>query len=103
MKVFEEKRSGKLKIAERPGLLAALDYMRPGDMLTERQVCINLLQWYLRDPRSEENERNTQSEREIRQTITGILTQRLHRPTTDPKSWAGQRKPEARYRSYAQR
>ncbi|MGW5570378.1 recombinase family protein [Nocardia thailandica] len=34
VKVFEEKISGKLKVADRPGLQAALDYLRPGDMLT---------------------------------------------------------------------
>jgi DNA invertase Pin-like site-specific DNA recombinase len=34
VRVFEEKISGKLKIADRPGMQAALDYMRPGDMLT---------------------------------------------------------------------
>ncbi|WP_084262311.1 recombinase family protein [Actinomadura formosensis] len=35
---FEEKRSGKLKVDERPGLQAALDYMRPGDMLTVQEA-----------------------------------------------------------------
>jgi len=34
VKVFEEKVSGKLKVSDRPALKAALDYMRPGDMLT---------------------------------------------------------------------
>ncbi len=38
IKVFEEKRSGKLKVSERPGLQAALDYMRPGDMLTVHEA-----------------------------------------------------------------
>ncbi|MBF6358300.1 recombinase family protein [Nocardia higoensis] len=38
VKVFEEKVSGKLKLAERPGLQAALDYMRPGDMLTVQEA-----------------------------------------------------------------
>ncbi|MGW4533520.1 recombinase family protein [Nocardia sp. NPDC004340] len=38
VKVFEEMRSGKLKVAERPGLQAALDYMRPGDMLTVQEA-----------------------------------------------------------------
>ncbi|WP_433227924.1 recombinase family protein [Actinomadura formosensis] len=38
IKVFEEKRSGKLKVDERPGLQAALDYMRPGDMLTVQEA-----------------------------------------------------------------
>ncbi|MEU4674689.1 recombinase family protein [Amycolatopsis sp. NPDC023774] len=36
--MFEERRSGKLKIDERPGLQAALDYMRPGDMLTVQEA-----------------------------------------------------------------
>jgi DNA invertase Pin-like site-specific DNA recombinase len=34
VKVFEEKISGKLKVADRPDLRATLDYMRPGDILT---------------------------------------------------------------------
>jgi DNA invertase Pin-like site-specific DNA recombinase len=34
VKVFEEKRSGKLTLADRPGMQAAIEYMRPGDMLT---------------------------------------------------------------------
>ncbi|GAB4590336.1 recombinase family protein [Nocardia sp. IFM 10818] len=38
VKVFEEKLSGKLRVADRPGLLAALDYMRPGDMLTVQEA-----------------------------------------------------------------
>ena len=38
VKVFEEKVSGKLKVADRPGLQAALDYIRPGDMLTVQEV-----------------------------------------------------------------
>lgn len=38
MKVFEEKVSGKLTVAERPGLSAALDYLRDGDMLTVQEV-----------------------------------------------------------------
>jgi DNA invertase Pin-like site-specific DNA recombinase len=37
VKVFEEKLSGKLRVADRPGLQAALDYMRPGDMLTVQE------------------------------------------------------------------
>jgi len=37
-KIFEEKISGKLTVAERPGLTAALDYMREGDMLTVQAV-----------------------------------------------------------------
>ena len=38
IKVFEEKRSGKLKVADRPGLQAALEYMRTGDMLTVQEA-----------------------------------------------------------------
>lgn len=38
VRVFEEKVSGKLKVADRPGLQAALDYIRPGDMLTVQEV-----------------------------------------------------------------
>lgn len=38
VKVFEEKVSGKLQVADRPGLQAALDYIRPGDMLTVQEV-----------------------------------------------------------------
>ncbi len=38
VKVFEEKVSGKLAIDERPGLTAALEYVRPGDMLTVLEV-----------------------------------------------------------------
>ena len=34
VKVFEEKVSGKLRAADRPGLTAATDYVRDGDMLT---------------------------------------------------------------------
>jgi DNA invertase Pin-like site-specific DNA recombinase len=34
VKVFEEKVSGKLRAADRPGLTAALDYLRDDDMLT---------------------------------------------------------------------
>ncbi|MGV9679110.1 recombinase family protein [Nocardia sp. NPDC003482] len=34
VRVFEEKISGSLKVADRPGLRAALDYKRPDDMLT---------------------------------------------------------------------
>ncbi|MEV6333484.1 pentapeptide repeat-containing protein [Nocardia vinacea] len=56
----------------------------------DRQVCTNLLQWYLRVPfpQSDEPEEPDLSEREIRQTIVGILTQRRRRPLDDPKSWA---------------
>ncbi|WP_109000751.1 recombinase family protein [Streptomyces rishiriensis] len=38
VKVFEEKVSGKLAVAERPGLSAALDYLREGDMLCVQEV-----------------------------------------------------------------
>lgn len=38
VKVFEEKVSGKLAVDERPGLSAALDYLRDGDMLTVQEV-----------------------------------------------------------------
>jgi DNA invertase Pin-like site-specific DNA recombinase len=38
VKVFEEKVSGKLRVADRPGLQAALEYMRPGDMLTVQEA-----------------------------------------------------------------
>ena len=38
VRVFEEKVSGKLKIKDRPGLEAALEYMREGDMLTVQEV-----------------------------------------------------------------
>ncbi|WP_216915247.1 recombinase family protein [Nocardia noduli] len=39
VKVFEEKISGSLRVADRPGLRAALDYMRPGeDMLTVQEA-----------------------------------------------------------------
>lgn len=38
VKVFEEKLSGKLAVAERPGLQAALAYMRSGDMLTVQEA-----------------------------------------------------------------
>ena len=38
VKVFEEKISGKKKTDERPGLTAALDYMRDGDMLCVQEV-----------------------------------------------------------------
>lgn len=38
VKVFEEKVSGKLSVDERPGLSAALDYLREGDMLTVQEV-----------------------------------------------------------------
>jgi DNA invertase Pin-like site-specific DNA recombinase len=38
LKVFEEKISGKLKVEDRPGLSAALDYLRDGDMLCVHEV-----------------------------------------------------------------
>lgn len=38
LKVFEEKVSGKLKAADRPGLLAALEHVRPGDFLTVQEI-----------------------------------------------------------------
>lgn len=38
VKVFEEKVSGKLAVDERPGLSAALEYVRDGDMLTVQEV-----------------------------------------------------------------
>lgn len=38
VKIFEEKVSGKLAIADRPALVAALEYMRPGDLLTVQEV-----------------------------------------------------------------
>jgi DNA invertase Pin-like site-specific DNA recombinase len=38
VKVFEEKVSGKLAVAERPGLQAALAYMRTGDMLAVQEA-----------------------------------------------------------------
>lgn len=38
VKIFEEKISGKTVVAERPGLLAALDYLRDGDQLVVQEV-----------------------------------------------------------------
>ncbi|MDT0270596.1 recombinase family protein [Streptomyces sp. DSM 44915] len=38
IKVFEEKVSGKLALADRPGLSAAVDYLRSGDMLCVQEV-----------------------------------------------------------------
>lgn len=38
VKVFEEKVSGKLAVADRPGLREALDYLRDGDMLAVQEV-----------------------------------------------------------------
>lgn len=38
VKVFEEKASGKLAVDQRPELLAALDYMRDGDLLAVQEV-----------------------------------------------------------------
>ena len=37
-RVFEEKISGKLAVADRPALSAAIDYLRTGDMLTVQEV-----------------------------------------------------------------
>lgn len=38
VKVFEERVSGKLAVDDRPGLKAALDYLRDGDMLAVQEV-----------------------------------------------------------------
>ncbi|MGQ4615288.1 recombinase family protein [Nocardia sp. R7R-8] len=38
VRVFEEKISGTLAVADRPGLRGALDYMRPGDILTVQEA-----------------------------------------------------------------
>lgn len=38
VKVFEEKVSGKLAVKDRPGLKAAIDYMRDGDMIAVQEV-----------------------------------------------------------------
>jgi DNA invertase Pin-like site-specific DNA recombinase len=38
LKVFEEKMSGKLRTEERPALLAAIEYVREGDMLCVQEV-----------------------------------------------------------------
>lgn len=38
VRVFEEKVSGKLAVEERPGLSAALEYLRDGDMLCVQEV-----------------------------------------------------------------
>lgn len=38
VRVFEEKISGGKKVSERPGLQAALDYLRDGDMLTVQEA-----------------------------------------------------------------
>lgn len=38
VKVFEEKISGTIKVADRPGLQAALAYLRPGDLLTVQEA-----------------------------------------------------------------
>ncbi|WEG08626.1 recombinase family protein [Microbacterium horticulturae] len=37
-RVFEEKVSGKLKVDDRPGLRAALDFMRDGDLLAMQEM-----------------------------------------------------------------
>lgn len=38
LKVFEEKMSGKLRADERPALMAAIEYLREGDMLCVQEV-----------------------------------------------------------------
>ncbi|MFD3431281.1 recombinase family protein [Nocardia fluminea] len=38
VKVFEEKISGSIKVVDRPGLQAALAYLRPGDLLTVQEA-----------------------------------------------------------------
>ncbi|MFD4353697.1 recombinase family protein [Nocardia sp. NPDC058518] len=38
VKVFDEKISGTLKVADRPGLQAALAYLRPGNLLTVQEA-----------------------------------------------------------------
>jgi len=38
VKVFEEKLSGSLAVDARPALSAAIDYLRPGDLLTVQEV-----------------------------------------------------------------
>ncbi|KIA61347.1 recombinase family protein [Nocardia vulneris] len=38
VKVFEEQISGKLRVTDRPALSAALEYLRPGDMLTVQEA-----------------------------------------------------------------
>lgn len=38
VKAFEEQVSGKLKVADRPGLQTALEYMRPGDILIVQEA-----------------------------------------------------------------
>ncbi|MFD8104356.1 recombinase family protein [Nocardia fluminea] len=38
VKVFEEKISGTIKVADRPGLQDALAYLRPGDLLTVQEA-----------------------------------------------------------------
>ncbi len=38
VKVFEEKLSGSLAVDARPALAAAIDYLRPGDLLTVQEV-----------------------------------------------------------------
>ncbi|MEU4651730.1 recombinase family protein [Nocardia fluminea] len=38
VKVFEEKISGTIKVADRPGIQAALGYLRPGDLLTVQEA-----------------------------------------------------------------
>ncbi|MEV0336902.1 hypothetical protein [Nocardia sp. NPDC050717] len=54
----------------------------------ERQVCIDLLQWYLRVPfpGGGNSDKPDLPEREIRRTIVRILTERRRLPASDPKS-----------------
>lgn len=56
----------------------------------ERQVCINLLQWFPRVPfpEGDDPEKPDLSEREIRQTIVNILAERRRWDPVFPKSWA---------------
>jgi hypothetical protein len=56
----------------------------------ERQVCINLLQWYLRVPfpQGEGSAGPDLAEREIRQTIVALIAERRSRPADNLTSWA---------------
>ncbi|MFE9789811.1 pentapeptide repeat-containing protein [Nocardia salmonicida] len=56
----------------------------------ERQVCIDLLQWYLRVPfpGGGNSDKPDLPEREIRRTIVRLLTERRRLPASDPKSWS---------------
>ncbi|MFG1796668.1 pentapeptide repeat-containing protein [Nocardia sp. NPDC049149] len=71
-------------------LTALADDWHASDEDDERQVCINLLQWYLRVPipEGDDPDKPDLSEREIRQTIVAILTERRRLPAEHPKSWA---------------